>query len=97
METHTLKNPLSYLLQCPCHSSSPSTFCCSFPSLVLRYKKHLTETCQVIFPIPVLTGSRKSAVILLSCIRFLGSIIHGKNTHMEGTHPAQPSQEAQDT
>lgn len=47
---------------------------------MLRYKKHLPETCQVIFPIPVLTGSRKSAVILLSCIRFLGSIIHSKKT-----------------
>lgn len=83
METHTLRN----LLWCPCHSSSPSTFCCSFPSLVLHYKKHLTETCQVVFPVPVLTGSRKSAVILLSWIRSLGSILHHNNTQMAGTHP----------
>lgn len=58
---------------------------------MLCYKKHLAETCQSVFIIPVLTSPRKSAVILLSHIRFLASLTCGNKNHMARTHLAQPS------
>lgn len=58
---------------------------------MLCYKKHLAETCQSVFIIPVLTSPRKSAVILLSHIRFLASLTRGNKKHMARIHLAQPS------